>query len=533
MEKYLYLASNLYPELLVSIAFFLTIVLISTKLKKLTPYISVFLLFLASFHIVKNQVYTLNKPAMFLKGMFILDNLTFIFKFLLLIVIALIILGSIKYSNNFAHKDEFLVLILGSTIGIMCLISSYDLISLFVALETVSLSSILLAGYSKYDSRSSEASLKYLLNSASASAIFLFGLAILYGITGQTQFNQIKNNLLIQANNETISLAIITLSLILILIGLAFKLAAAPMHMWSPDVYEGSPTPVTAFLAVASKIAGFVITLRLIFLIFDFSQAIWQPIICVIAILSMIIGNFVALGEVIKRASIKRLMAYSSIAQIGYVLIGIAVSTNTSVSASIFYMIAYSIVNLGAFLCIIAFGNESNSDSISDYAGLMNKRPLLALAFAVCLFNLAGLPIPPLGFIAKFILLKSAFESGFIGIVLGMIALITTILSIYYYSYIAKLMIVDSESSTVSNLDSSSGLRPQATTLGNSRSLNAAILAIIVVVFIGTFVSHSVLNLADNATAYTIGDSKHINPVPVISRDLRPQAPTTKLHIFN
>ena len=210
----------------------------------------------------------------------------------------------------------------------------------------------------------------------------------------------------------------------------------------------------------------------------------------------MLLGNFVALGEAINKSSIKRLMAYSSIAQVGYILIGLALFTDATVSASIFYIIVYSIMNLGAFLCIIAFGNEANSDSISDYSGLVKKKPLLAFAFSICLFNLAGLPLPPAGFIAKFILFKASFESGHIGIILGTLALLTTILSIYYYLLIVKLMLVDKPSEAVLKIGSEN-----KELLGKSNALNAAIAISVSVIFIAAIVSSGILKATNNTTA--------------------------------
>lgn len=486
-------SSILFPELLIFLALLIAIFLSTTKHKDIIWITSVLLMLAGCIDLIKNQLY-LNKPVLLLSGMLIADNLSIIFRLITLIVSILIILGSVKYLDGFVHKNEFMILLLCSLIGIMFLLGANDLITLFVALETLGLSSILLIGYAKYDLRSSEASLKYLLNSASASAIFLFGLSILYSLSGATQFEEVKNQLLKLFNEGNLSQSVIIITLILIIGGLGFKLASAPFHMWSPDVYEGAPTPVTAFLSVVSKIAAFVISFRIIYSLFDFADSLWQPMLIVISVLSMLIGNFVALGEVLSKASIKRLMAYSSIAQIGYILIGLALFKENTVSSSIFYLLIYAMMNLGAFLCIIAFGNEANSDLISDYSGLAKKRPLLAFAFSVCLFNLAGLPIPPAGFIAKFILFKASFEAGFTGIVLGTIALITTILSIYYYSYIAKLMIVDPPSKAVLSIDSNKEA------LGRSGVLNSAIFVTVCAIFILTIVSHPLLKLSTRAT---------------------------------
>ncbi len=476
------------PEILLLIALLIAILLSTTKFKNFIWFTTTILMLAGTVYLLNNPII---KPIQILNGMFISDDLSYVFRLLTLIVAILITLGANKYTEGFIHKGEFMILILSSVIGIMFLVSANDLVTIFVALETLSLGSIMLAGYAKYDLRSNEASLKYLLNSAGASAIFLFGLSILYGLSGSTQLDDIRQKLIQLNSSGSLNQNIIVIALILIIGGLAFKLASAPFHMWSPDVYEGAPTPATAFLSVASKAGGFAITIRLLLIVFGFSFTVWQPIIIIISILSMLIGNFVALGEVVNKASIKRLMAYSSIAQAGYILIGIALNTHETVSASVFYLIIYSIMNLGAFLCIIAFGNEANSDAIPDYSGLAKKRPLLAFAFCICLFNLAGLPIPPAGFIAKFILFNSAFSTGNIGILLGSIALITTILSVFYYSYIVKLMVVDKPSQIVLNMDSNKE------SLGPSMELNTAVLISVLAIFILSVTSNPILQRTD------------------------------------
>ena len=492
----------IYPEVLVSIGLIVAIILSTTKYKSIIWTTSILFLLTACTHIVKN-LFPLTEEVQILSGMLVVDQLSIIFKALILGLAILLILGSIKYSDGFIHKSEFVIVLLTAILGSMFLISSNDTITLFISLETLGLSSIMLAGYSKYDSRSNEASLKYLLNSASASAIFLFGLSLLYGLTGQTQFQEIKYKLFQLSSHHELNHLTISLILMLIIAGLGFKLASAPFHMWSPDVYEGSPTPATAFLSVISKIAGIGITIRLLGTLFDFAHSTWQPMLIIISILSMVIGNFIALGEVLNKASIKRLMAYSSIAQIGYILIGIALFTKETIAGSVFYLIIYSIMNLGAFLCIIAFGNESNSDSITDYSGLAKKKPLLALAFAICLLNLGGLPIPPAGFIAKFILFKVSFEAGSIGILLGTIALITTILSIYYYSYIVKLMIVNNPSQVVLNMDTNKQ------SLGKSFELNSAITFAVIAIFLSFIVSYPLLKLS-NKTISMLPENKNL-----------------------
>ncbi len=497
--------SIMYPEFLILIAIILAIFLSTTKtLKNIIWILSVMFMFAGIIHIFKYQLNS-KLPVEILNGAFISDDLSNVFRLITLASAILIVLGSVKYCEGFIHKSEFMILLLAAVLGIMILVSANDLVTLFVALETLGLSSIMLAGYSKYDQRSNEASIKYLLNSASASAIFLFGLSILYGLCGSTHLPEIKYTLFHLAASGNINQTLILLILACIIGGLGFKLATCPFHMWSPDVYEGAPTPTTAFLSVASKAAGLAISIRLLFYVFDFAVNIWQPIIIILAVLSMTVGNFVALAQVLNKASIKRLMAYSSIAQIGYILLGLALAKPETVSASIFYLLIYSFMNLCAFLCIIAFGNEADSDLIEDYSGLARKRPFIAFALAISLFNLSGLPLPPAGFIAKFILFKASFEAGFIGIVLGTIGLLTTIISIYYYLYIAKVMIVNEPSHAVSNIDSNKNA------LGSSNELNAAISFALASMFILSLISNPILQFSNKTTTNLSNKSQLIS----------------------
>lgn len=473
-------------------AIIIAILFSTTKFKNTIWVFAVLFLSVAATFIVQNQLF-LDKPVDGLGGTFIVDSLSTVFRLLALITTILIILGSVKYSEGFTHKGEYIILMLSALLGAMFLVGANDIVTLFVALETLGLSSIMLAGYSKYDFRSNEAALKYLLNSAAATAIFLFGLSLLYGLTSSTQFYEIKYVLTDLYKTGNLDNSIVLIMITMVIGGLAFKLASAPFHMWSPDVYEGAPTPTTAFLSIVSKAAAVALSIRVLFYLFNFAISLWQPILIVLSVLSMILGNLVALAEVRNKASIKRLMAYSSIAQVGYILIGIALATPETISASIFYMIVYAIMNTGAFLCITAFGNEANSDKISDYSGLAKKSPLLALSLAICLFNLGGLPVPPAGFIAKFILIKSAFETGSIGVLLGIIALATTVVSIYYYSYIAKIAIADEPSNAVSEIGENKNA------LGKSSQLTSAITVAVIGVFMLFVFSSNLLSISNKS----------------------------------
>ena len=256
-----------------------------------------------------------------------------------------------------------------------------DLVSVFVSLETLSVASYLLSGYMKGDARSSEAALKYLLVGSAAAAVFLYGSSLLYGLSGSTSLEVIGQSLL------TSPTPLAALALVFVLATVAFKIAAVPFHQWTPDVYEGSPTPVVAFLSVGSKAAGFALALRLLVGCFGSFDTQWKLLFTVLAVLSMTLGNVVALAQ----TSMKRMLAYSSIGQAGFVMIGLVCGTEDGFAAMILYTAAYLFMNLGAFACIILFSIRTGSDRISDYAGFI-RRILITLGLSLCLLSLGGIP---------------------------------------------------------------------------------------------------------------------------------------------
>jgi NAD(P)H-quinone oxidoreductase subunit 2 len=290
---------------------------------------------------------------------------------------------------------EFIAIMLTATLGGMFLSAANELVMIFVSLEILSISSYLMTGYMKRDPRSNEAALKYLLIGASSSAIFLYGLSLLYGLSGgETQLEAIAAQLTDAVNGgQSLGLAI---ALVFVIAGIAFKISAVPFHQWTPDVYEGSPTPVVAFLSVGSKAAGFAIAIRLLVTAFGVITDEWKVIFTALAVLSMILGNVVALAQ----TSMKRMLAYSSIGQAGFVMIGLTAGTDEGYASMVFYLLIYLFMNLGAFTCIILFSLRTGTDQISDYAGLYSKDPLLTLALSICLLSLGGIP-PLAGFFGK------------------------------------------------------------------------------------------------------------------------------------
>jgi NAD(P)H-quinone oxidoreductase subunit 2 len=365
-------------------------------------------------------------------GCFISNSFTILFRILLVFGAILTVLLSKKYAWNFGNSvGEFYTLILIATLGAMLLTGANDLIMLFVALETLSISSFALCGYTKLDRLSNEAALKYLIIGAVSSAVMLYGFSFLYGITGQTNMQSIAFS--IPAN--TVNLALI-MSFIFVIAGFGYKISAVPFHAWAPDVYQGAPIPVAAYLSVVSKIAGFAALIRFMTLIYS-EIPIYTVVLGSIAVITMTTGNLMAIAQ----QNIKRLMAYSSIAQAGYVLLGLVVLTQEGISAIIFYLIIYLFMNFGVWAAIEIFAYQSGLDNIDDFNGLAHKNRYFALCMSICLLSLAGIPITA-GFFAKFYLFKAVLFAGYQYMPLLLIALINTIIAVYYYVRIIKAMYV-------------------------------------------------------------------------------------------
>jgi NAD(P)H-quinone oxidoreductase subunit 2 len=372
-------------------------------------------------------------PIAFL-GSFSGDNLSIVFRGIVALSAAITIPMSIRYiQQSGTSLAEFIGILLTATLGGMFLSGANELTMIFISLEMLSISSYLMTGYMKRDPRSNEAALKYLLIGAASSAIFLYSMSLLYGLSGgETNLNAIAAAITDATGGQSLGLAI---ALVFTVAGIAFKISAVPFHQWTPDVYEGSPTPVVAFLSVGSKAAGFALALRLLVTAFVAVSEQWHFIFTALAILSMVLGNVVALAQ----TSIKRMLAYSSIAQAGFVMIGMIASTDTGYSSMIFYLLIYLFMNLGAFACIILFSLRTGTDQISEYAGLYQKDPLLTLCLSICLLSLGGIP-PLAGFFGKIYLFWAGWQAGLYGLVL--LGLITSVISIYYYIRVVKMMVV-------------------------------------------------------------------------------------------
>ena len=380
-------------------------------------------------------------PRAVFNSMLIIDNFAVLFKLLFLGIAGLVILASVDYATRFSRfQGEYYALIMLSTTGMMLMAATGELISIFVSLELVNLSLYALVGFLK-DDKSAEASLKYLLLSAIASAILLFGMALVYGFTGKTNLGEIAKNIQSFSTLVTDQPALLT-GIILLIAGFGFKIAMFPFHMWVPDVYEGAPTPITAYLSVGSKAAGFAVILRVFYSAFQTPVALskdWGMVFAVTSVITMTLGNILAIHQ----NNIKRMLGYSSIAQAGYILVGLATvafapaTITVGQSSILFFLISYALTNLGAFITIIAISNHTGSDLIEDFAGMGKRSPLMALCLSLCMISLIGMP-PAAGFIAKFYLFSSAVQHDLLWLVV--IAVINSVISAYYYLRVVKVM---------------------------------------------------------------------------------------------
>ena len=417
------------PELFLStmIMFLLLLGVFVNKSFKLVNLITILSLIFAS-ALVLNQP---NEVIKIFNSSYIIDRLSIFMKVLTLLFCSFILVASKDYiKNNGIDKIEYPILILASTLGMILMISSYDLIVFYLGLELQSLSLYILASFKRENEQSTEAGLKYFVLSALASGLLLYGCSLIYGFTGSTNFDSISENLT-ESNTGAV------FGIVFIMVGLAFKVSAVPFHMWTPDVYEGAPTSVTSFFALIPKIAAITVFIRFMYIPFINLIDQWQTIIIFLSIASMILGAVAAIGQ----NNIKRLMAYSSIGHMGYALAGLAVGTTEGIQSTLIYMTIYLVMNLGAFACIFMMKRENIFyENINDLSGLSRNHPLLALSFLIILFSLAGIP-PLAGFFAKFYVFLAVIEAQMY--MLAIIGLITTVVSAFYYIRIIKVIYFD------------------------------------------------------------------------------------------
>ncbi len=417
------------PELFLSVAI-MSLLMLGVFIKKSFKLVSLLTISSLAFAIIL----VLNQPNEVVKifnDSYIIDKLSIFMKVLTLLFCLFVLLSSKDYiKNNNIDKIEYPIIILASTLGMILMISSYDLIVFYLGLELQSLCLYILASFRREDVRSSEAGLKYFVLSALASGLLLYGCSLIYGFTGSTNFETIATNL-----NEANKGAVF--GIVFIIVGLAFKVSAVPFHMWSPDVYEGSPTSVTSFFALIPKIAAITVFIRFMYVPFINAINQWQAIIIFLSIASMIVGAVAAIGQ----QNIKRLMAYSSIGHMGYALAGLATGTNEGIQSLIIYLTIYLVMNLGAFGCIFMMKRENIFyENINDLSGLSKNHPILAFSFLIILFSLAGIP-PLAGFFAKFYIFMAVIEVKMYA--LAIIGLVTTVVSAFYYIRIIKVIYFD------------------------------------------------------------------------------------------
>ncbi len=362
--------------------------------------------------------------------MFLADGYARVFKLIILLSAMFTVASSVGITEKFpAHKGEYYGVLLLSVVGMMFMVSAGELLTMFVALELSTVSLFVLAAFNKRDTKSAEAGLKYVILGSISSAVMIYGIALLYGLTGTTEIAGLKEGLQKMYFASGGFPRGFFVAVILLVAGFGFKLSLVPFHMWAPDVYEGAPTPITAYLSVASKGAGLAIFLRVFFGGLINGAEVWLPVLTTLAALAMIVGNITA---VVQR-NIKRMLAFSSIAHIGYILVAVVSINARGVSAMTFYLFVYLFANMGAFICTIVFSQATKSDLIPDYAGLSKRSPVLAAFMSIFLLSLAGIP-PLAGFVGKYYVFMAAIQQQYIWLVI--IALLTSVIAVYYYAYV-------------------------------------------------------------------------------------------------
>ena len=418
------------PEIFISISimFLLILGVFKKDSSSLIHYLSVGALLVVGILILNNP---LENEIMLFGSSYVIDDLSSFMKFLTILGGAVVLLISIKYLKLLKiFLIEYPILILCSILGMMVMISSNDLMVFYVGLELQSLALYVLASFNRDQLKSSESGLKYFVLSALSSGLLLYGCSLIYGFSGSTNFNVIANTI----NSTHYGL---TLGIVFILVGLAFKISAVPFHMWAPDVYEGSPTSVTLFFAIVPKIAALTVFIRFLYVPFVNMIDQWQTIIIFLSIASMIFGAVAAIGQ----NNLKRLVAYSSISHIGYALAGLAVGSNEGIQSSIVYISIYIVMNLGLFSCLFMMKrNDQYFETIEDLSGLSKNHPVISISLLIILFSLAGIP-PLAGFFAKFYIFKSVIEQSMY--FLAIVGLLSTVIAAFYYLRIIKVIYFD------------------------------------------------------------------------------------------
>jgi len=366
-------------------------------------------------------------------GAYVVDDFSLVLKALFLASGYVVVLISTNYIAEGDYAEgEYYFLLLSSLLGMTLMASARDLITVFIALELLSIPAYVLAGWRKRDLIGNEAGVKYYLMGVFASAVLLYGMSLLFGVAGDTRLEVIASRIAGAAGDTPL----VTLAIVFVIVGFAFKVSAVPFHTWAPDVYQGAPTPITAFLAVASKSAGFVALLIVVFVAFPDRGDVVRPLMWVLAALTMTVGNLIAL----RQTNVVRLLAYSGVAQAGFILAPLAVDSELSLQAVVTYLVIYAAMNLGAFAAVIGIARKTRSAEISTFGGLFEYAPALTVLLSLFLFSLAG--IPPLGgWLAKFVVFRSLADAGTpAGYVMGAIVAVNSVIALYYYANVAREM---------------------------------------------------------------------------------------------
>lgn len=370
-------------------------------------------------------------PQEMFHGMVVRTPLVGFFQMGILGVMILVTLAALGYRPLAdIQQPEFFGLLLLSAVGLLLVSGAQNLIMVYVGLELVSLTSYLLTGFLRREASSTEGGLKYFLFGALATGLMLYGLSWLYGATGTLDLVHLT---FLTIGGIHPNQPLLVVGFMFLTVGLGFKVGVVPFHHWAPDAYEGAPTPIAAFISAGPKLAGFALFVRIFCMTFQGLAADWTPILEAIAILTMTLGNVAALWQ----TNVKRLLAYSSIAQAGYIVIGLAVATPLGAAAVGFYTIAYALMNLAAFACVIAVSNAAHRDDLNAYAGLAQRHPALAAAFAISLLSLAGIP-PTAGFLAKVWVFAAALDAG--RLALAIVAAVNSVIAVYYYAGVLRQM---------------------------------------------------------------------------------------------
>jgi NADH-quinone oxidoreductase subunit N len=421
-------------------------------------------------------IFLWNRQGTDFSGMVYVDNYSSFFYMIFLIGTGISIILSVKYLEEYKKNyGEYYALMLFSAVGMMLMAAGSNLVTIFLGLEILSIPIYILAGLFREDVKSNEAALKYLLLGGFSSAFLLFGIAMLYGGTGTFSLAELAKN--IQASGMN---ALTYLGLGLLIVGFGFKISLAPFHMWTPDVYEGAPTSITAFMSVGTKAAAFAAFLRVIMIVFPSVKMEWDMLLWVVAVATMTIGNLTALAQ----TNIKRMLAYSSIAHAGYILIGVIAGNQLGATGILYYLLAYTLMNLGAFgVIILVSRKKDNYLNIYDYSGLGFQYPGLAAVMSVFMFALVGMP-PTAGFIGKFYIFSAAVQAGYIWLVI--IGVINSLISVYYYLRITVIMYMKPAEADLGPVDT--------TPMVNATLILSALAVLLLGIFPGT-----IFNLALNS----------------------------------